>query len=165
MHMSTETILITYDCNSKLFHYPPDNELFPFNADDARPLWQIMAEEQMTSEHIARQFHDKLEEISANDIPQVHYEQYYIRKNKQKGRWYRVGFVYPAPGTVIHIIFTDIDDCYKKRLNDILISPIYHDLFCNKRESLYFKRTTPNQNEVNIKKFSIGKHTKTNSLN
>ncbi len=136
MHAPNETILITYDCNSKNFQYS-SNEIYSSFQEEYRPLWQIMTEEEMTSEHIANQFRDKLEEIAACNTPQVHYERYYIRKNNQKGRWYRVGFVYPTPCTVIHIIFTDIDDeittnfrLAQKTEYDELTGLLNHNAFC-----------------------------------
>ncbi|BFU19472.1 RhoGAP domain containing protein [Entamoeba histolytica HM-1:IMSS-B] len=56
------------------------------------------------------------------------------------------------------VIFTDIDDCFKRRVNDVITPPIYHDIFFNKRQSMYFTRHRPNQNETKTRIFNIGKY-------
>ncbi|EDR23252.1 hypothetical protein EDI_121890 [Entamoeba dispar SAW760] len=64
------------------------------------------------------------------------------------------------------VIFTDIGDCFKRRVNDVIIPPIYHDIFFNKRQSVYFTRHRPNQHETKMRTFNIGKYVaKSTSLN
>ncbi|ELP90308.1 hypothetical protein EIN_505140 [Entamoeba invadens IP1] len=61
-------------------------------------------------------------------------------------------------------IFTDIEDCFKRRLSDVFTPPIYHDIFYNKRESIYFKRHNPRTSDGGKLRFNIGNKTKSVSL-
>lgn len=136
MHTYDKNILITYDCMNKTFCYPHNEAAF-WNCDDSRPLWQIMTEEELTSESVAQQFHDKIDEIAGANTSQVYYADYYIRKKGHKGRWYRVGFICPVPGMAIHITFTDIDEevaanCRLAQMTeyDSLTGLLNHNAFC-----------------------------------
>lgn len=104
--ITNKNTLIIYDCKSGRFDYPS----FAGEQIDARPLWQIMLEDELATKETIEQFKNKLIEIAGSDKPQVDFEEYYFKNTHHVWRWYRVGFICPVPGESISITFTDIDN-------------------------------------------------------
>ncbi len=137
MHIYDDNILITYNSINQTFHYPSCDSAF-WSENEMRPLWQIFTEDNITSERIAQQFHNKIKELSASDTTQVYFAEYFLKKPKQKrGHWYRVGFLRPVPGQEIHVTFTDIDEevaanCRLAQMTeyDTLTGLLNHSAFC-----------------------------------
>lgn len=138
-----ESMLITYDCKSGAFTYPPEaKELFGVEFD-ARPLWEIMAAEKLCMPNTAEELHVMLEEIGEMKFPHVRFTEYYLWDKEGEGRWYQVGFVCAVPGESIGITLTDIGgeiDRLKSMLeNDRLTGLMNHSAFCNAVENLEIK--------------------------
>ena len=102
--------LVLYDCKKEEYRYlNPLEELFDIEADE-RPLWQILLDAQIIAEGSARHFKEKIEELSTASKARVLFVEYYIKSKEQIWKWYRVGFICPVPGELIHITITDIEE-------------------------------------------------------
>lgn len=104
-----KNILVIYDPAEEKFTYPGImEEQFGLKADE-RPIWQILAEDGISSGETAGEIRRKIGEIADADAPQVYFGEYFLRNRDCQWRWYRLGFVSPEPGARIAITFTDID--------------------------------------------------------
>lgn len=101
---------IMYDCTSGKFTYPSEADEQFAGSFDSRPLWQIMVEDGLSDENTASRLKNKIDEICAEELPQVFFTEYLMKSSANMYRWFRVGFVCSVPGTVISITFTDIDN-------------------------------------------------------
>jgi len=102
-------VLVIYDCASACFAYPmPAEELFAARFD-ARPLWQILAEDGAASEETARCFRMELEAASRATAPGVQFSVYKLKNADGLWRQHRVGFVCTLPGQQVSITISICD--------------------------------------------------------
>ncbi|MBO5302902.1 MAG: GGDEF domain-containing protein [Lachnospiraceae bacterium] len=104
-----DNIVIVYDCKAKRFIYPKSIEKYFPASFDERPLWQIMLEDNVTSERTAMLFEQKIKTMSQADTPQAYFAECLIRNTRNIWKWYRVGVVCPVLGETLTITVTDID--------------------------------------------------------
>lgn len=116
--------LITYECHSGSF--------ICANASSEEFL-----------EVIKEQFKEKLDELSLSNTPRVEFIECILEKNKQAGKWYRIGFVCAMPGETINITITDInkdveESCYKEHVSsyDKLTGLLHKDAFVKEVENV-----------------------------
>lgn len=100
--------VITYDCASGMFGYPPSLNEFFSAAFDTRPLWTIMSEDGLADSETAEQFQSMVDISSVAKEPEVRFAELCLNVKGQKRNWFRVGFVSAIPGHSVSIILTDI---------------------------------------------------------
>lgn len=141
-----ENLLMVYNCKDKRFDYPAGAGQW-FGADfDQRPLWRIMMEDGVCSEKTAEEFHKRIDEIGAAELPQVHFTEYHLKDRQGMWRWYRVGLICPVPGEHVSITFTNIENevsaanSVKKLMRyDKLTGLLNRGVFCEEVEQIQTK--------------------------
>ncbi len=122
MHTYNRNVLIVYNCRTKEFTYPVRNARGELVGSENRPLWQLLVENNITTQETADIIKTKIEEISKLDHPEVYFEDMQFKDFDGIDKWFGVGFVCPIPGETISITFTDIHNnvIKQRRLAHIL---------------------------------------------
>ena len=119
MNDKRESLLITYYPDSKRFEYPEAlSELFSGNFD-ARPLWQILVEDDIASKDNADVIKERIESVSASDRAIAIFDKIQVKSISGDIRWYGIGLVLSNPGANLAITIMDIEDDEMKRMGSV----------------------------------------------
>ncbi len=95
---------IVFDCKKIEYRYPMGS-----GNSDGKPFGEILRENGLASEDTIRQIEKKVEELAAEERPQVYSAEYLLGNSEYLTAWYRVSFANTIPRELISITFVDID--------------------------------------------------------
>ena len=108
MHVYNRNILIIYNCKTGEFTYPNLSANGETMSSEKRPLWQILTDDDFSTQETADIIKSKIEDIGKINRGQAYFEDLCFKDYDGQWKWYGVGFICPIPGEIISITFTDI---------------------------------------------------------
>ena len=117
-----KNLIIVYDCESKSFFYPDDIQGQLSGSFDARPIWQVFKEDEVSTAAVAEQIREKVEEVAVADTPQAFFSEYFLKEKEGGEARYHVGIICPVPGEAVSVTFSKIEtedsfDSYKAHVS------------------------------------------------
>lgn len=118
MHVYNCNVIVVYNCKTGEFMYPNQNVKEEMVGQEKRPLWQLLVENDISTQETADKIKARIDYISKLDHPEAHFEDMQFRDFDGIVKWFGTGFVCPIPGEIISITFTDINNnvIHQKRL-------------------------------------------------
>lgn len=118
MHVYNCNVIVVYNCKTGEFMYPNQNVKEELVGQEKRPLWQLLVENDISTQETADKIKARIDYISKLDHPEAHFEDMQFRDYDGIVKWFGTGFVCPIPGEIISITFTDINNnvIHQKRL-------------------------------------------------
>ena len=108
MHVYNRNILIMYNCKTGEFTYPSHDSNGKTMSLEKRPLWQILKEENFSTQETADIIKSRIEDIKNLNFGHAYFEDLCFKDYDGQWKWYGVGYICPIPGEIISITFTDI---------------------------------------------------------
>lgn len=108
MHVYNRNILVIYNYKTGEFTYPNHGSNGETMSLEKRPLWQILTEDDFSTQETADIIKSKIEDIGKINRGQAYFEDLCFKDYDGQWKWYGVGFICPIPGEIISITFTDI---------------------------------------------------------
>jgi len=138
-----KNILLTYDRNKDEFIYPAEINDFFAGSFDARPLWDILVEEGITSSEQVEQMRTRFYNIIEACSPKVSFNEYLFKSVDGAWRWYTVGVVQTIKDAPVMVTVTDVHDeivgeCQEEHVSnyDELTGLLNRDAFCDTIEHM-----------------------------
>lgn len=102
--------LVTYNIRNRSFEYPPQIEELAYINMDSRPIWQIFAEDGVSSVETSHRLKRVIENMGRDKEKDVRFREYFLKNNDGVWRWFRFGFIRAANGEKLLITITDAND-------------------------------------------------------
>lgn len=102
-------LLVTYNVDTGSFTYPENMGDVFWGNYDTRPLWQILAQDEVTSESSIIALKDKLVEAMNSQLPQAKYVEHLFKTSQGEWRWTHIGFIAQGKGQNVLMTLADID--------------------------------------------------------
>ena len=138
-----KNILLTYDRNKDEFIYPAEINDFFAGSFDARPVWDILVEEGITSSEQVEQMRTRFYNIIEACSPKVSFNEYLFKSVDGAWRWYTVGVVQTIKDAPVMVTVTDVHDeivgeCHEEHVSnyDELTGLLNRDAFCDTIEHM-----------------------------
>ncbi len=141
-----KNLLLTYDSSKDEFLYPAEINEFFAGSFDARPVWQILVEDDITSAEQAEQMRTRFYDIIDACSPKVTFNEYMFKSIDGTWRWYTIGVIQTVKGAPVMVTVTDVNDeivgeCQEEHVSncDELTGLLNRDAFCDIIEHLMRK--------------------------
>lgn len=102
--------LVAYNIKKHTFKYPSSIKELAYINIDSRPLWQMFAEDGVSSVETSRRIKRLIENMGNDKDNDVRFNEYFLKNNDGVWRWFRIGFIRAEDGENILITITDAND-------------------------------------------------------
>lgn len=133
-----KNLLLVYDRVEDKFTYPAEiNEYFA-GSFDARPVWQIMVENGITSCEQSDQMRTRFYNIIESSSVKVTFNEYMLKSIDDSWKWYTIGVIQTVKNAPVIVTITDVNDeiygaCEEEHVSncDELTGLLNRDAFCD----------------------------------